>query len=98
MAETRELTNALLKEVQTDAILKRGRTSDCNNATQSGYYRCENNCINSPSNNAGILKVYSVGDGGECIAIQEYMDIECNFSIRLSWATGGFRWSPWKNL
>lgn len=97
MSTTKGLTNALLKEKMTDAMVYRGYCSVLENATMPGYYSLD---VNTTSSTQGL-------PSGWNISIVEVLKRESDLIQRLTRIDGDWmairvfrqgEWKPFKKL
>lgn len=99
MSTGKELTEATLLSLLPSVMAFKGLCSDCNDATSTGFYRCDVRTPNAPIETIGFLVTLNVNlINGEKIAAQIYISNLNKLYMRNSWAAGAWTWKPWREF
>lgn len=99
MSTGKKLTEATLLPLLPSVMAFKGGCSDCNNATSTGFYRCDVRTPNAPTEAIGFLVTLNVNlINGEKIAAQIYISNLNKLYIRNSWAAHAWTWKPWREV
>lgn len=99
MSTGKKLTEATLLSLLPSVMAFKGRCSDCNDATSTGFYRCEVRTSNAPTETSGFLVTLNVNLGNtERIVAQIYISTNNELYLRNSWAAGAWDWTTWRKF
>lgn len=99
MSTGKELTEATLLSLLPSVLAFKGRCTDCNDATSTGFYRCEARSSNAPTETTGFLVTLNVSFGKtERIVAQIYISTNNELYLRNSWAVGAWDWKKWREF
>lgn len=99
MSTGKKLNEATLLSLLPSVMAFKGRCSDCNDATSTGFYRCESHSSNAPTETTGFLVTLNVNNGNtERIVAQIYIATNNKLYLRNSWATGAWNWATWREF
>ncbi len=99
MSTGKELTEATLLSLLPSVMAFKGLCSDCNDATSTGFYRCENRTSKAPTETCGFMVTLNVNLGNrERVVAQIYISTANKLYLRNSWAAGAWDWKKWREF
>ena len=94
MTKTKALTNALLKDVMTDAMVIRGVCADLDTCKANGIYSLTADTKNRPIPGIGIAEVICRGNA----VFQRVIPLEVAYICMRSTIQSGSAWMAWRTF